>query len=192
MEEYIKDTLIASPYPFWITVLIFALVTGLVQYLISYFTERGKNLATKTDIAGITKEIESVKDSYNKSLEAHKIELQKDFESYKYRVKLCNSIDEQLIGLIYTALNSYHKEGISYPESDDRDLISSAYKISTFLSSYYPRYSHIKQFEELRDITNKIKVQAELDCAPVMSPQYKVDFVCKLNSSMSFFLPKFN
>lgn len=51
---------------------------------INYEGEKGRNLATKEDIAQITKEIESVKDSYNKALEAHKIELQKEFESHKY------------------------------------------------------------------------------------------------------------
>lgn len=59
---------------------------GLTQFLFwryiaknkAYESEKGKNLATKEDIAGITKEIESVKDSYNKSLETHKIELQKN------------------------------------------------------------------------------------------------------------------
>ena len=46
----------------------------------AYNEEKGKNLATKEDIADITNRIESVKDSYNKALESHKIELQKVFE----------------------------------------------------------------------------------------------------------------
>ena len=46
----------------------------------SYAKKKGEDLATKEEIAGITKEIESVKDSYNKSLEEHKIELQKEFD----------------------------------------------------------------------------------------------------------------
>ena len=57
MEGYIKETLIASPYPFWLTVLIFALVTGLVQCIVFYFKEKGKNLATKQDIKDITDSI---------------------------------------------------------------------------------------------------------------------------------------
>ena len=89
---------------------------GLTQFLFwryiakqkSYEAEKGKNLATKEDISGITKEIESIKESYNKSLERHKIELQKDFESYKYRVRLCNSIDEQLIELFHLRQISVH------------------------------------------------------------------------------------
>lgn len=64
--------------------------------------KKGEDLATKEDIAGITKEIESVKDSYNKSLEEHKIELQKEFESYKYINELCNSIDKELLRKLVT------------------------------------------------------------------------------------------
>lgn len=191
MEDYVQDTLTASPYPFWITMLLFVGISAFINYIIVYSKEKARRKVEEETVAKITKEIESVKESYNKALEKHKVELQKDFESYKYRVKLCNSIDEQLIELIYNALNNYHKEGIGYPESDDRDLISSAYKISNFLSSYYPRYSHINQFEELRDIATKIKIQAELDCAPVILSQYKTDFIHKLNLSISIFLPKF-
>lgn len=68
MEDYIKETLIASPYPFWLTILLFALITGGVQYIIFYFMEKGKNLATKEDVGDITQQIESVKDSFNKDL----------------------------------------------------------------------------------------------------------------------------
>ena len=63
----------------------------------SYAKKKGEDLATKEDIAEITKKIESVKDNYNKSLEKHKIELQKEFESYKYINELCNSIDKELL-----------------------------------------------------------------------------------------------
>lgn len=64
---------------------------------INYEGEKGKNLATKEDIAQITEQIESVKDSYNKALEAHKIELQKEFESHKYIMNLCFSMDKEII-----------------------------------------------------------------------------------------------
>ena len=82
---------------------------GLTQFLFwryiakqkSYESEKGKNLATKEDIAGITKEIESVKASYNESLERHKIELQKEFEKTKYIINLCNTIDMSLLSLIH-------------------------------------------------------------------------------------------
>lgn len=46
------------------------------QYFIFYFREKGKNLATKEDIAEITHEIEEVKTQYSSDLEKFKAELQ--------------------------------------------------------------------------------------------------------------------
>ena len=46
--------------PYWLQFTIFAIIAGLVQYIITYFKEKGKNLATKEDIGEITKEIKSV------------------------------------------------------------------------------------------------------------------------------------
>ena len=89
MEDYIKDTLITSPYPFWLTVLIFALVTGLVQCIVFYFKEKGKNLATKEDIGDITKEIKSIETAFINETEKLKSGLsilanvQTDIESIK-------------------------------------------------------------------------------------------------------------
>jgi hypothetical protein len=49
-----------------------AAVVGLLllkHYLPAYLTEKGKNLATKDDIAGITREVERVRHEYNAILE---------------------------------------------------------------------------------------------------------------------------
>lgn len=161
-----------------------------MQYIVSYFTEKGKNLATKEDIKDITDKVESVKASYNESLERHKIELQREFELDKYRMKLCSSIDNDLIELISCALQTYHSKGIEYPESDDRELIESAYKISNHLSSYYSRYINIKQLDKLRDVSIEIKLQAQLDCAPIMRESHKRDYISALSSAIALFLPK--
>lgn len=83
---------------------------GLTQFFLwryiarnkSYESEKGKNLATKEDIKDITQKIESVKDNYNKALENYKIELQKEFESYKYISDLCNNIDKELLQRLIT------------------------------------------------------------------------------------------
>ncbi len=173
----------------WLALIAQLILLGVFLLWEGYFKEKGKNLATKEDIKDITDKVESVKDSYNKALEAHKIELQKEFELHKYRIKLCNSIDEQLIELVSNALKIYHEEGVSYPESDDLKLISAAHRISIFFSSYFSRYSHIKQFEELRDISDNIKIEAELG-APIISVQDKKDFIYKLSSAIALFLPR--
>ena len=142
MEDYIKETLIASPYPFWLTVLIFALVTGLVQCIVFYFKEKGKNLATKEDIAGITKEIESVKASYNESLERHKIELQKEFEKSKYSISLYQKIDEKLIEILLEC-HILSKEAISIGGIEvltQKDIEGCLNPLFYYLTRYSTRY----------------------------------------------------
>lgn len=91
---------------------------GLTQFLFwryiaknkAYESEKGKNLATKEDIAGITKEIESVKASYNESLERHKIELQKELESDRHIIELCSNLDKELIIKLATCKSEIEKE----------------------------------------------------------------------------------
>nr|DAN79741.1 MAG TPA: hypothetical protein [Caudoviricetes sp.] len=186
MEDNIKDTLIASPYPFWLTVLIFALVTGLVQCIVFYFKEKGKNLATKEDIAGITKEIESVKASYNESLERHKMELQKEFEKTKYIINLCNTIDMSLTQLIAEAI----KSDID-PEYDDRNIAYTAKGIYDFLHIHQARYGGNKVLDKLKDISFEIAKLLESDY-PHISYDYKKIYIATLNEAASLFLLKFN
>lgn len=42
MEDFIKDTLNVSPYPFWITILLFAGISTFANYLIVYFQEKAR------------------------------------------------------------------------------------------------------------------------------------------------------
>ena len=135
MEEQITKSLIESTYPFWITIILFAVISGLIQCIISFFIERGKNLATKKDISDITDKIESVKDSYNKALEAHKIELQKEFESHKYIMRLCHSLDETLLQHISSCLKAEAVKGIENCDNDESLLLSNN-KLSNFLYTY--------------------------------------------------------
>lgn len=121
----------------------------------------GENIATKQDIQDITNKVESIKASYNESLERHKMELQKEFETHKYIVGLCNSLDNQLIKLISDCSKIIGAEGAIYPENDE-GLIYSARKLSNFLHAYRTRYESNKQISELMDITLKIKLEAEL------------------------------
>ena len=53
------------------------------KYLPTYLTEKAKNLATKEDIAGITKEVESVRIQYAKELEKFRGQLQRELELMK-------------------------------------------------------------------------------------------------------------
>lgn len=140
---------------------------GLTQFILwkhiakvkAYEAEKGKNLATKEDIAGITKEIESVKASYNESLERHKIELQKEFETHKYTSNLCNSLDKLLLELISACLKAEASEECYSDE--DNNLISTTCKLVHFLNTYRKRYESNESIKKLSDISNKINIENE-------------------------------
>ncbi|EOW0803616.1 hypothetical protein ACN2MB_004657 [Vibrio parahaemolyticus] len=55
------------------------------KYLLSYANEKGKNLATKEDIEGITKKIEGVKHEYAIQLESTKASLMSEISTHGYR-----------------------------------------------------------------------------------------------------------
>ena len=155
MEEHITKTLIESPYPFWLTILLFSIISGGIQLIISFYRERGKNLATKKDISDITDKIESVKDNYNKTLESYKIELQKEFETHKYVVELCHSLDNILLKHISSCLQSESRSPIGFYENDNR-LLNENSKLSLFLSTYKYRYDSSSTLQQLRILSSDI------------------------------------
>ena len=149
MEDYIKETLIASPYPFWLTVLIFALVTGLVQCIVFYFKEKGKNLATKQDIKDITDSIKSVesKHEFSKSL----------FE-------ICNNLDKDLINHLIKCKKDIEKDGSYDSQGKYGHAIKSITDLGDFLHSYESRYSNLKDFNKLiKECDNMHGVYIDLD-----------------------------
>lgn len=166
---------------------------------INYEGEKGKNLATKEDIALITKEIESVKDIYNKALESHKIELQKEFEAHKYVVGLCHSLDNILLKHISSCLQSESKKPIGYYENDNK-LLNENSKLSLFLSTYKYRYDSISTLQQLRILSsdidynykerNYISFEDENnDFYHAIPHEEKEQLLKLLNESLMYFLP---
>lgn len=132
---------------------------GLTQFLFwryiakqkSYEAEKGKNLATKEDIAIITKEVESVKASYNESLERHKIELQKEYYSSQYMIDLCNKIDRELIEKMTECrpiVNKIMNEHVSFKRGIVLDEIKPVYN---HLKKYETRYTNNKAATKIMD-----------------------------------------
>lgn len=167
---------------------------------INYEGEKGKNLATKEDIAQITQQIESIKDSYNKSLESHKIDLQKEFESHKYIMGLCQSLDRMLLHNIALCLNAGVEEHIGYPESDEPLLVANS-KLSKFLSTYHSRYDNIIVLNRLKQISREIDDKYEYlsfkyhelgeDCqVNVLLNDKKKQLIEALNAALMYFIPK--
>lgn len=165
----------------------------------AYNEEKGKNLATKEDIAGITKEIESVKDSYNKSLEKHKIELQKEFESYKYINELCNSIDKELLRKLVTCKREMENDFRIHRDNDDYGSCeSSIQSLYDYLKNYDVRYKHDENVKLIFEHYEKIEGLHEYyeeGCGPFDTPQYKEE-LSKIHSYVdrliAIFLPKFS
>lgn len=167
----------------------------------SYMQKKGENIATKEDIAGITKEIESVKESYNRSLESHKIELQKEFEAHKYISNLCNSLDNLLLELISECLKAEASKGIFYPDNDN-NLIPTTCKLARFLNTYRKRYESNESIKKLTNISSKINLENELlelqcgtDCNGDMlckiKREDKDELLESLGSTLSLCLPPF-
>lgn len=75
MEEQLSKTLIESPYPFWLTVLLFSVISGFIQYLIAYYKEKGKNLAKKEDLVEITNKIKETETKFTIQTEQLKSQL---------------------------------------------------------------------------------------------------------------------
>lgn len=167
---------------------------------INYEGEKGKNLATKEDIAHITQQIESVKDSYSKALEAHKIELQKEFEYHKYIMGLCQSLDRMLLHNIALCLNAGVEEHIGFLESDESLLVANS-KLSKFLSTYHSRYDNIIVLNRLKQISREIDDKYEylsfkyyelgVDCqVNVLLNDKKKQLIEALNAALMYFIPK--
>ena len=161
MEDYIKETLIASPYPFWLTVLIFALVTGLVQCIVFYFKEKGKNLATKQDIKDITDSIKSVESKYDSSF---KMELLNEHEFSKSLFEICNNLDKDLINHLIKCKKDIEKDGSYDSQGKYGHAIKSITDLGDFLHSYESRYSNLKDFNKLiKECDNMHGVYIDLD-----------------------------
>lgn len=202
MEGEITKTLIESPYPFWFTIILFAVISGLIQCIISFFIEKGKNLATKKDISDITNKIESVKDSYNKALESHKIELQKEFESHKYIMGLCRSLDNILLKHISACLKADSTTSVDYHVNNIKLLMENS-KLASFLNTYKYRYDSCHILMNLRTLSESIDFKfhdmeyrtiQDVDGGYYHEIPYdeKEQLLKLLNQSLMYFLPPIN
>lgn len=190
---------------------IFTCAIGITQFLLwryiaknqAYESEKGKNLATKEDIEDITRKIESVKESYNKALEDHKIELQKEFESHKYIQSLCHTLDNKLLSLVSTCLNADVSNVIDEHTDDDK-LISNTKNLSNFLNTHKSRYESCPTIKKLTDISSSIKSGSDVqgldiayqdensDTHYMLSRKDKDLLISLLNETMLLFLPPLN
>lgn len=198
MEDYVKETLIASPYPFWFTIILFAIIMALINGVVSYVIEKCKGYATKKDIVGITDKIESVKDSYNKSLESHKIELQKDFEAHRYITTICNSIDKELLRRLVKCKSEIESDLQEfYNNSDIGACQATINNLCSYLQAYNTRYGENESAQFILQLYRNIeRLNAYEDYG---KNQFDIpQFVSEINTMSNYinkliaqFLPKF-
>lgn len=108
--------------PYWVQLVIFVVISGLIQYLIVYFKEKGKNLATKEDIGEITKEIKSIESNFINETEKLKAELnlltniEIGLISEKRNViaELHASLQKWMYAIIHLDMNCYDNNNICY------------------------------------------------------------------------------
>jgi len=130
--------------------------TLLVTLFQSYFTEKGKNLATKQDIESITKKIEDVKDPYNRSMENLKNELKKAYDLSKPSLDHTIEIDKTLIDKI-SNLNSTVFEFSQLKLYDTvLKLLDEINDLSIFLVKYKTRYKNLGGVEEIVNVRNTL------------------------------------
>lgn len=154
MEDYVKDTLTA--YPYWITMLLFVGISAFINYLIVYSKEKARRRVEEETAARITKEIESVKDSYNKALEIHKIELKKEFESARHIIELCKNLDKELIILLSICKSEIEKETDIFIGGEKYASIPHILKLHKHLTLYESRYIKIKHVDNIMEICTEI------------------------------------
>jgi hypothetical protein len=94
-------------------------------YLPSYFTEKGKNLATKEDMAKIEKEIQEVRSKYSKDLELLKSELTRRSYihglRYENEFKLLKQLWQKLVDLERAAILLRPEAEYADPSKSDQE-----------------------------------------------------------------------
>jgi hypothetical protein len=101
-------------------------------FLKSYYSEKGKNLATKEDIKEITDKIESVKLSYVKILEdyKHDLSLKNDLEK-----RLINSVLTDIYKLVTSSKEQiFKRQNKLLGEESDNQLFGNINQIITMIS----------------------------------------------------------
>lgn len=147
-------------------------IIGLIQLILwryiarnkAYESEKGKNIATKEDIAEITDSIKLVESKYDSSLEMFKMELLNEHEFSKSLFEICNNLDKELIDHLIKCKKDIEMDGSYDAQGVDGHAVSSINELGTFLNSYESRYSSLKDFNRLRkECDNMYRVYIDLD-----------------------------
>jgi len=143
----------------WLAYIVMFIVAAAGSFFGSYLRKKGENIATKEDIAEITKRVEEVRSQFNTQLETHKASLElsnqlklaalderlkKHQEAYTLWFNLRWSLrDEKDIDDIILKCQEWWIENCLYLGSEARSAFHSAYILAG-------NFRHIKSTDEIK------------------------------------------
>lgn len=130
-------------------------------FLKSYFSQKGKNVATKEDVKVITEKIEKVKNTYQRSMEIHKMELKKIYDISRPSLSKMTELDNILIDNIA----SLNEIGFDFSRLNKNELGESfsdkLHELVIFLIKYRVRYAELEGVKNLIENYNKMNKSIE-------------------------------
>ncbi len=140
------------------------------KYLESYLTEKGKNLATREDIEGITKQIEAIKAQYASILEAQRARnqlrmaaadrrLDAHQQAYSLWRKLVAYVHKREIGDVVIECQNWWDKNCLYLSAEARLAFHDAYQAAFNHASY------------LQDRTNKTLIEENWSAIMAAGPR---------------------
>jgi hypothetical protein len=113
-----------------IYIIVSVVVSLLTSFVVQYFSWKGRNLATKEDISGITKEIEGVKLNYSEKLEDYKNALW-EFQYEKGRLYEEFKVKHEILEKVIVKLNKYGSDAIHHRiYAHHRNVYLALYKLN--------------------------------------------------------------
>jgi len=134
--EIIKNLLPDNPgFPWWVYI-VFAVLSLFGSFIGTYFSEKGKNTATKEDIEGLTAVVEGVKLQNQLMLESKQVtnrlrmaaigeRLNAHQGAYKLWRRIYSSLGEESLGEVVEEAQSWWEENCLYLEAKPREAFLS-------------------------------------------------------------------
>jgi hypothetical protein len=132
--------------------------TLIVSFLKSYFSEKGKNLATKEDISVITEKVGSIKDEYSRSIESYRSELKKIYDISKPSLELTIEIDKKFIDKMANLNNTVFNVARLEKLDQFKELFDELIDLTEFIMRYHTRYKMLNGIKELVEVHNEFAI----------------------------------
>ncbi|KAA9327232.1 hypothetical protein F0P96_18540 [Hymenobacter busanensis] len=135
----------------------------------SYFTEKGKNVATQEDIAGITQQVEAVKNEFSKDLEQLRTDLQ-----YKNQMRISlRGEEKKAIVECFEAMEVLRHfssvKYLGYDEDNYEEIMSTIKKLDDYYTNYKIAEAKTKLY-----VGNSDLVEMLLNAGEAIFKQYRL------------------